>query len=132
MFIRPAFPNSRRRDPTRQAELRVYDHFANSRLPGCVLYEAKASQTAPEVDFAIWLQDRARIALQVKGGRYTVRTIAKSGKEGQLHDEGLVHRGDGGEVEGVQALDGGEAGGADPALHHALVAVDEFQLRQPQ
>ena len=35
-------------------------------------------------------------------------------------------------VEGVQALDGGEAGRPDPALHHALAAVDEFQFRQPE
>ena len=31
-------------------------------------------------------------------------------------------------VEGVQAFDRGEARGPDPALHHALVAVDEFQF----
>ena len=51
---------------------------------------------------------------------------------GQLHDQWLVHRGDGGEVEGVQALGGREAGGADPALDRPLVAVGEFQLGQPQ
>ena len=44
-----------------------------------------------------------------------------------LFTEGIVR-----EVEGVQALDGGEAGGVDPALHHALVAVDEFQFGQAQ
>ena len=47
---------------------------------------------------------------------------------GQLRDQWLVHRGDGGEVKGVQALGGGKAGGADPALDHALVAVSEFQF----
>ena len=51
---------------------------------------------------------------------------------GELHDQRLVHRGDGGEVEGVQALGGGEARGADPTLHHALVAVGEFQLGEPE
>ena len=40
---------------------------------------------------------------------------------GQLHHHGLVHRGDGRKVEGVQALDGAEADRPDPALHHALV-----------
>ena len=50
----------------------------------------------------------------------------------QFHHQGLVHRGDGRKVEGVQGLDGGEAGRADPALHHALVAVDELQFRQTQ
>ena len=51
---------------------------------------------------------------------------------GQLHDQWLVHRGDGGEVEGVQTLGGGEAGGADPALHQALVSVGEFHFGQAQ
>ena len=51
---------------------------------------------------------------------------------GQLHHQGLVQRWDGREVEGVQALHRGEAGGADPPFHHALVAVDEFQLGQPE
>ena len=51
---------------------------------------------------------------------------------GQFHHQGLVHRGDGQEVEGVQALDGGETGGANAALYHALVAVDEFQFRETQ
>ena len=41
-------------------------------------------------------------------------------------------RGYGQEVEGVQTLDGGETGRADPPLHHALVAVDEFQFCQTQ
>ena len=47
---------------------------------------------------------------------------------GQLHDQCFVHRGDGQEFEGVQALRGWEARRPDPALHHALVAVDEFQF----
>ena len=51
---------------------------------------------------------------------------------GQLHDQGFVHRGDGGEVEGVQALGGGEAGGTDPSLYQALVAVGEFQFGEPE
>ena len=51
---------------------------------------------------------------------------------GQFHQQGLVHRGDGRKVKGVQAFDGRESGGADPPLHHSLVAVDEFQLGQPE
>ena len=52
---------------------------------------------------------------------------------GQLHDQWLVQRRDGQEVEGVvQALGGGEARGADAALHHALVVVDEFQFGETQ
>ena len=40
----------------------------------------------------------------------------------QLHDQGFVHRGDGWEVERVQALHRGEAGRPDPELDHALYA----------
>ena len=51
---------------------------------------------------------------------------------GQFHDQLFVHRGDGQEVEGVQAFDRGETGGPDPALHHALVSVNEFQFGETQ
>ena len=51
---------------------------------------------------------------------------------GQLHHQGLVQLWDGWEVEGVQAFYGGKASGPDPPFHHALVAVDELQFRQPQ
>ena len=51
---------------------------------------------------------------------------------GQFHDQGLVHRGDGQEVEGVQTFDGRETGGPDPVLHHALVSVNEFQFGETQ
>ena len=51
---------------------------------------------------------------------------------GQFHHQRLVHRRDGRKVEGVEGVDGGEAGGPDPPLHHALVAVDEFQFGQPE
>ena len=51
---------------------------------------------------------------------------------GQFHDQGFVHRWDDQEVEGVQGLDRGEAGRPDPALHHALVAVYEFQFSETQ
>ena len=51
---------------------------------------------------------------------------------GQLHDQWLVHRGDGREVEGVQTLGGGEARRADPALYHALMAVGDFHFGQAE
>ena len=50
----------------------------------------------------------------------------------QFHHQGFVKRGDDREVEGVQGFHGRESGGTDPPLHHALMAVDEFQLGQPQ
>ena len=72
MIIRPDFPDSRRADPRRQAELEVHNRLAASDRPGRAVYEARASAAGPEVDFAIWLQDQGRFALQVKGGRYSL------------------------------------------------------------
>ena len=44
-----------------------------------------------------------------------------------LFTEGMA-----GKVEGVQAFDGREPGRPDPPLHHALVAIDEFQFGEPE
>ena len=49
-------------------------------------------------------------------------------RAGQFHHQGLVLRGDSGEVEAIQTLDCREAGRPDPPLHHALVAVGEYLL----
>ena len=51
---------------------------------------------------------------------------------GQFHHQGLVQRRDGREVESVQGFHGRESGRPYAPLHHALVAVDEFQLGQPE
>ena len=72
MKIQPAFPPHRRQDPRRRAEAIVYDQLAASGLPGHALYELKPLPEAPELDFAVWLQDRARFGAQVKGGPYSV------------------------------------------------------------
>ncbi len=50
----------------------------------------------------------------------------------KLHDQVLVHRRHGQEVEGVEALGGGEACSLDPAVHHAVMAVYHLKLREPQ
>ena len=50
----------------------------------------------------------------------------------KLHDQVLVHRRHGQEVEGVEALGGGEASSLDPAVHHAMMAVYQLKLREPQ
>ena len=50
----------------------------------------------------------------------------------QLHDQVLVHRRDGQEVEGVEALRGREASSLDPAVHHTMMAVYQLKLREPQ
>ena len=50
----------------------------------------------------------------------------------KLHDQVLVHRRHGQEVEGVEALGGREACSLDPAVHHAVMAVYHLKLREPQ
>ena len=72
MKIQPAFPPHRRQDPRRGAEAGVYDQLAGSGIPGHALYELKATPEAPELDFAVWFQDRGRFGIQVKGGLYSV------------------------------------------------------------
>ena len=67
MKVTPDFPDHRREDPKRAAELRIYNELANSLAPGQAVYELKATPEAPEVDFGIWLEDVARVGLQVKG-----------------------------------------------------------------
>ena len=66
------FPEHRRADPTRRAEMQVYDQLADSDAPGAAIYEIRAHRDAPEVDFAVWLRDAARFGIQVKGGRYAI------------------------------------------------------------
>ena len=64
------FPQDRIHDPKRQAELTVFRELQASATPGVALYEARAGNNGREVDYAIWLEDIARIGLQVKGGSY--------------------------------------------------------------
>ena len=73
MRILNEFPEHRRADPKRRAELQVYDQLAGSGAPGAAIYEIRAHRDAPEVDFMVWLQDTARFGMQVKGGRYAIR-----------------------------------------------------------
>ncbi len=51
---------------------------------------------------------------------------------GQLQDQGLVERGDGLEVEAVQALHGREPGRSDAPLDEPALPVDQLQLGQAQ
>ena len=67
MNVQPQFPPHRRRDdPQRNSEAMVYDQLARSGHAGQALYELRA---APELDFCVWLEDRACFGLEVKGGR---------------------------------------------------------------
>ena len=72
MQIHPEFPQHRRQDPRRRREATVYDQLARSELVIDGLYGLKASPSAPEVDFALWIEDEGRFGIQVKGGYYTV------------------------------------------------------------
>ena len=64
------FPSGRRKKPRRQAERRVYEALAGSDRRGFVYYEWRKGYGHIEVDFAVWVKDLGRFALQVKGGHY--------------------------------------------------------------
>ena len=69
MNIQPQFPPHRRQDPQRNSEAMVYDQLARSYHPGQAIYELEAAPEPPELDFCVWLEDRACFGVQVKGGR---------------------------------------------------------------
>ena len=64
------FPSGRRKKPKRQAERRVYEALAGSDRRGFCYYEWRQGYEHIELDFAVWVKDLGRFALQVKGGRY--------------------------------------------------------------
>ena len=66
------FPGHRRNEPTRQAELRVYNELQNSDLVGLCIYGGKPSPDCPEIDFALLLKGRARLTHERKGGNYSL------------------------------------------------------------
>ena len=66
------FPQDRRRDPKRWAEAGVFDALAQSHRPGAAIYEWGAPTAPHQLDFAIWLTDVGRFALEIKGGRYSL------------------------------------------------------------
>ena len=53
-------------------------------------------------------------------------------RAGELQNESLVERRNGGEVEAIQALHGREPRLLDPPLDHPLFAVDQLQFGQAQ
>ncbi len=69
MFPRE-FPSGRRRKPKRQAERRVYEALAASDRQGFCYYEWRRGYECIELDFAVWIEELGRFALQVKGGHY--------------------------------------------------------------
>ncbi len=64
------FPSGRRKKPKRQAERRVYEALAGGDCQGFVYYEWRQGYGHIELDFAVWVKNLGRFALQVKGGRY--------------------------------------------------------------
>ncbi len=66
----PEFPAHRRQDPKRGAEARVFDALQGLGLDGHGLYEFRYRMEGQQVDYALWVHDTARFAVQVKGGRY--------------------------------------------------------------
>ena len=64
------FPATRRKKPTRRAERRIYEALAGSDRQGFVYYEWRRGYERIELDFAVWIVDLGRFALQVKGGHY--------------------------------------------------------------
>ena len=64
------FPATRRKKPKRRAERRIYEALANSDRQGFVYYEWRKNYEHIELDFAVWVVDLGRFALQVKGGHY--------------------------------------------------------------
>ena len=64
------FPATRRNKPKRGAERRTYEALASSYHQGFVYYEWRKGYKHIELDFAVWIVDLGRFALQVKGGHY--------------------------------------------------------------
>ena len=67
------FPDERRHDPKRRAEATVFDTLAECQRAGHALYEWGASDRPHRTDFALWLENTGRYAIEVKGGDYTLR-----------------------------------------------------------
>ena len=63
-------PDHRREDPKLGAEARVFDALQNLELNGHGLYEFRYRRESQQVDYAPWVHDLARFAVQVKGGQY--------------------------------------------------------------
>ena len=68
----PPFDQDRRRDPKRTAEARVFDALQDLDLDGYGLYEFRYRSEGRQLDFALWLDLLGRLAIQVKGGQYSL------------------------------------------------------------
>ena len=66
------FPSGRRKKPKRRAERRVFEALAGSDRRGFCYYEWRRGYECIELDFAVWIEELGRFALQVKGGIYVL------------------------------------------------------------
>ena len=81
------FPEHRRQDPKRAAEARVFDALQNLDLGGHGLYEFRYRKEGKQVDAPLWLHNRGRFAIQVKGGSYEMDDTGQwflRGQDGKL------------------------------------------------
>ena len=69
MNMQPQFPPHRRQDPKCNSVAEAYDQLARNHHPDQALYDLTDVPETPELDFFVWLEDRACFGLQVKGGR---------------------------------------------------------------
>ena len=69
-MIPEQFPERRRKDLKRRAEARVFDALQKLELNGHGLYEFRYRNEGQQVDYALWVHDLARFAVQLKGGWY--------------------------------------------------------------
>ena len=73
MIMQPQeFPQERRHDPKRQAEAIVFDTLAECQRSGHFIYEWGAPGRPHRTDFALWLENTGRFAIEVKGGHYSL------------------------------------------------------------
>ena len=79
------FPASRRQDPKRLAEARVYDALPRLELNGHGLYEFRYRDGGQQVDFPLWLHGIGRYAVEVKGGHYE---MSKTGEWDLVRPDG--------------------------------------------
>ena len=82
------FPEQRRLDPKRAAEASVFDALQSLDLNGYGLYEFQYRREGRQLDFALWLDMLGRLAIQVKGGQYSLddddQWFLHTSKEGRV------------------------------------------------
>lgn len=69
------------------ADHQAYTEFAESDRAGRVLCEVKTSRNAPDLDFAVLLEDMTIYRVQVKGGQHVIRR----GQWQRITDNGPVN-----------------------------------------